>query len=72
MTVTETRFLGSNAINTAINHIRSSLLFTAVETAVYTVYPRRGTQTISYKQVSKRSTCAFHHTSIRQPVKIPD
>ena len=69
--MTEVVFLGTNAINTAINHIRWSLPFTAVETAVYTVYPRRGTQTISYKQVSKRSTYAFHHTSMRQPVKIP-
>ena len=33
--MTEAVFLGSNAINTAINHIRLSLLFTAVETAVY-------------------------------------
>ena len=52
----------SNAINTAINHIIGYcclIVFTVVKTAVHTVYPRRGTQTISYKQVSKRSTCAF-------------
>jgi hypothetical protein len=49
-----------------------SLLFTAVETAVYTVYPRHGTQTISYKQVNKRSTCALQRMSMQQPVKIPE
>ena len=38
-----------------------SLLFTAIETAVYTVYPRHGTQTISYKQVSNKSLfCQFY------------
>ena len=34
-------FWGSNAINTAINYIHWSLLFTPAETAVYTVFPRK-------------------------------
>ena len=41
----------ANAINTAINHMHAYIghrcLHAAVETSIYTVYPRHGTQTIS-------------------------
>ena len=41
----------------SLSNFKESCLavFTAVETAVHAVYPRRRTQTVSYKQVSKRS-----------------
>ena len=40
---------GSNAINTAINHIHWSLLFTAVETTVYTCCNLPAAQNTNYK-----------------------
>jgi hypothetical protein len=57
----------ANAINTAINHMHAYIghrcLHAAVETSIYTVYPRHGTQIISYKQVIARDPLV--HFSIR-------